>query len=356
MDLGLGLSPASGGTRVVPDHHPASYPDHRPAPLYRLAARDHGIVYRYGHGPHRCDYLGARDVWVWEYRGRYYMNYDGAGPKGWLACLATSKDLVTWDTKGPVLSFGKPGSEDSASASYGTTYFDGSIWHMYYLGTPHTLPAPNYVPTFPYLTMYAHGAGPAGPWVKNYKVAPFRPRPASYYSETASPGFIVKQGRQYLMFFSVSTRKHRRVLRTLSIARTRNLAGAWSIDRHPIVPLREQVENTSLYYEPANRTWFLFTDHVGLGHGLEYTDAIWVYWSKDLNHWNPARKAVVLDARNCKWSKYIIGLPSVIQVGRRLAVFYDGNGSGKLPPGVLSHMRRDIGLAWLDLPLIPPGA
>ncbi len=40
--------------------------------------------------------------------------------------------------------------------------------------------------------------------------------------------------------------------------------------------------------------------------------------------------------------------------GKRLAVFYDGNASAKMPVGVKSHMDRDVGLAWLDLPLIPP--
>jgi len=44
-----------------------------------------------------------------------------------------------------------------------------------------------------------------------------------------------------------------------------------------------------------------------------------------------------------------IGLPSVIQVGKRLALFYD-------PPGgkSTSHMKRNIGLAWLDFPLAIP--
>jgi hypothetical protein len=47
-------------------------------------------------------------------------------------------------------------------------------------------------------------------------------------------------------------------------------------------------------------------------------------------------------------------LPSVVRVGDRLALFYDGNGDAKMPAGVKSHMNRDIGLAWLRLPLVPP--
>ena len=75
----------------------------------------------------------------------------------------------------------------------------------------------------------------------------------------------------------------------------------------------------------------------------EYTDAIWVYWSQDLNCWHPADKAVVLDGANCSWSRRCIGLPSVVQADKRLAIFYDA------PSGdSTSHMRRDVGLAWLD--------
>ena len=50
----------------------------------------------------------------------------------------------------------------------------------------------------------------------------------------------------------------------------------------PIVPIEEQIENSSLHYEESIKTWFLFTNHIGIDSG-EYTDAIWVYWSKDLN-------------------------------------------------------------------------
>jgi hypothetical protein len=43
-------------------------------------------------------------------------------------------------------------------------------------------------------------------------------------------------------------------------------------------------------------------------------------------------------------------LPSVVKAGNRLAIFYDGNPEPAIPAGVKSHMHRDIGLAWLDLP------
>jgi predicted GH43/DUF377 family glycosyl hydrolase len=326
------------------------YTDGRPAVTLRMDAEDHGVVLRHGDGPNQCDQLGARDVWVFESGGTYYMHYDAAGPKGWLCSLAVSTDLVSWEKKGPILDFGRPGEDDSASASYGVTYHDGQRWHMFYLGTPNVSPAPNLVPSFPYLTMKANGEGPAGPWVKQKGVIPFRTKPNTYYSITASPGQVVKNGDEYLQFFSATTRKPDNpcVQRTLGIARTKDLDGPWIVDPKPMVPIEEQIENSSLYYEESNKTWFLFTNHIGID-GVEYTDAIWVYWSKDLNAWKPKNKAIVLDGENCTWSNKCIGLPSVVQVGDRVALFYDASGGTST-----SHMKRNIGLAWLTLPLLPP--
>ena len=320
----------------------AAYPDGRPEAKLRIEARDQGVVLKHGDGPDQCDVYGAREAIVFEADGRYYLHYDGAGQKGWLACLATSDDLVHWTKKGPVLDLGKPGEDDSASASSPWVYFDGKTWHMFYLGTPNTTPPPDRVPSFPYLTMKATSQSPAGPWIKQ-KVVPFRTKPGTYYSDTASPGHVVKQGDEYLMFFSGSMK------RTLGIARTKDLDKPWTIDPTPIVSPEEQIENSSLYFEPTNKTWFLFTNHIGIENGIEYTDAVWVYWSTDLNRWDAAHKAVVLDGKNCTWSSKCIGMPSVVKVGQRLAVLYDAPGGQSI-----SHMQRDIGLAWLPLPLVPP--
>jgi predicted GH43/DUF377 family glycosyl hydrolase len=327
----------------------AGYPDGRPEATLRMEARDQGVVLRHGDGPGECDKLGARDVWVFEADGIYHMHYDGAGPQGWLACLATSTDLVQWTKKGPVLDLGQPGEDDSASASYGVTYFDGAIWHMFYMGTPNTTPAPDLIPAFPYLTRKAWSRSPAGPWIKRRDVVPFRCTPNTFYDVTASPGHVIRQGDEYRMFFSAAQNKSGGTYRTIGVVRTNDLNGPWHIDREPIVPSAEQIENSSLYFEPANKTWFLFTNHVGL-EGIEYTDAIWVYWTQDLNKWDPARKAVVLDGRNCGWSQKCIGLPSVVARQNKLALFYDAPGGDSM-----SHMHRDVGVAWLDLPLtVPP--
>lgn len=325
------------------------YEDGRPCATKRMDAKDHGVVLKHGDGPKQCDIYGARDVWCYEADGLFYMHYDAAGPTGWLCALATSKDLIHWEKKGTVLELGQPGKMDSASAAYGTTFFDGKVWHMFYLGTPNVTPPPHRIPSLPYVTMKAKSQSPARPWKKQPDVVPFRPTPKTYYDATASPGQIVQHQGEYLQFFSSSALVGNILLRTIAIARTKNLDGIWTVDPKPIVPLAEQIENSSLYYEPANKTWFLFTNHVGIDKGIEYTDAIWVYWSRDLEKWNVNDKAIVLDGQNCTWSKKCIGLPSALKVGKRLAILYDAPGKDSI-----SHMHRDVGLAWLDLPLTPP--
>ncbi|MCX6225643.1 MAG: hypothetical protein NTV01_12985, partial [Bacteroidia bacterium] len=52
---------------------PQGYSDGRPAATLRMDAKDYGIVLRYGDGPGDCDLMGARDVWVFESDGTYYM-------------------------------------------------------------------------------------------------------------------------------------------------------------------------------------------------------------------------------------------------------------------------------------------
>jgi predicted GH43/DUF377 family glycosyl hydrolase len=328
-----------------------AYPDGRPTAVLRLDAEDSGPIVRHGQGPDKCDYLGAREAICFQFKDTYYLHYDGAGPTGWRACLAVSRDLRQWDLKGPVLDLGEAGTDDAGTASSPWTVFDGKLWHMFYVGSRTTSPAPNRIPAVPYFTLAARSPHPEGPWTKQRDVVPFRTKPGTYYADTASPGQIVKRGDEYLMFFSAAAfadESRRRLLRTVSIARTKNLDGAWQVDPQPALPPEHQIENSALYFEAANQTWFLFTNHIGLDAQGEYTESIWVYWSRDLNHWNPEQRAVVLDGANCKGSKRCIGMPSVVPVGRRLALFYDFSTTTS------GNMARDIGLAWLNLPLRIP--
>jgi predicted GH43/DUF377 family glycosyl hydrolase len=333
----------------MPAIPPTSYCDGRPAARLRLEAVDEGVVLRHGE-PH--DAVGARDVYVWRHDEQWYMHYDAAGPRGWLVALAASDDGRRWVKHGPVLDFGAPGEPDSASASYGVPYYDGRLWHLFYLGTPNTMPIPGLVPAFPYQTLKATAPSPAGPWAKQKHVIPIATVPGTYYSVTASPGGnIIKRGDEYLQIFSVADQQGDLIRRTLAIATTRDLDGRWTVADAPILPLEEQIENTSLYYEPGNQTWYLFTNHVGITpQDGEYTDAIWVYWSKDLTRWDRDCKAVVLDGSNCTWSRCVIGLPSVVPQNDRLLIYYDELSE----EGSTSHIGRDIGLATLPLPLRGP--
>jgi predicted GH43/DUF377 family glycosyl hydrolase len=322
-----------------------AYRDGRPVALRRMDAVDEGPILRHGRGPHQCDYLGAREAICFRDGDTYYLHYDGAGPKGWLACLATSKDLHRWNLKGPVLELGAPGTDDAGTATSPWTVFDGSWWHMFYVGCRTTTPPPDRIPAVPYFTLTAKSKHPNGPWVKQRQVVPFHTQAGTYYADTASPGQIVKQGDEYLMFFSAAAFHEGVLKRTLSIARTKDLDGAWEVDAEPILPPEQQIENSALYFEPSIATWFLFTNHIGLDEGGEYTDSIWVYWSEDLNRWDAEKRAVVLDETNCNWSVRCIGMPSIVKDGERLALFYDA------PAKDTGHMKRDIGLAWLNLPL-----
>lgn len=330
----------------------ASYPDGRPATRARLEATGAKPLIQHGHGPQQSDYLGAREAICFRFGNTYYLHYDGAGPTGWRACLAISRDLKEWELKGPVLDLGAPGDDDAGTASSPWTIFDGTWHHMFYVGSRTTTPPPNRIPAVPYFTLAAKSRRPDGPWIKQKGLIPFRTVPGTYYADTASPGQIVKEGNTYLMFFSAAAFVNapgRPLKRTLGIARTQNLNGPWTIDPDPVLPPEQQIENSALYFEPTIKTWFLFTNHIGLDKRGEYTESIWTYWSGDINHWNPDHRAVVLDEANCHWCKRSIGMPSVDEVGDRLALFYDAS-----PTGLDSNMGRDVGLAWLRLPLSVP--
>jgi hypothetical protein len=113
--------------------------------------------------------------------------------------------------------------------------------------------------------MKARSESPAEPWVKQGEAVPFRTKPGTYHSAKASPGQVIKADGHFRLFFSAST--HNPITRTLSIATTTNLNGPWAISPAPLVPLEEQVENSSLYHDEESAVWFLFTNHVGVKSG-----------------------------------------------------------------------------------------
>ena len=322
------------------------YLDDRPIAHLRLAVEDHGIVLPYGTAPQGCDGLGARDMWVFEADDRYHLFYDGCGPEGWRCCHAVSTDLIHWQNRGAILELGGPGRCDSAYAGYGATIFADNLWHFFYVGCEQTTPPPDRIPAMPYVNLKAESTSPYGPWHKRYDLTPFQPRPGTYYADTCNPGHIVEIDGEYLMFFSAAIFSGGGIQRTLGIARTRDLNAPWQPDPEPIVPLAEQIENASVHYEPTTGTWFVFTNHVGLTELGEFRDAVWVYWTTDINHWDPANKAVVIDGHSCTWSKQSIGMAAVVCCGNRLGILYDAPGGDSV-----DNMRNSIGLAWLDLPV-----
>ena len=184
---------------------PNRYSDDRPACRWRLEAKDEGIVLPFAQGPDSCDVLGCREPVLVEDGGVYHLFYDGAGAKGWLACLAVSKDLRDWERFGPVLDFGAEGEPDARSASSPwMVRDDNGTWHMFYLGTPNCSPAPDFVPFFPYLTLKAQASSLRGPWTKQRDVRPFDVKPGTFREATASPGAVVRHGNEFLQFYSGS--------------------------------------------------------------------------------------------------------------------------------------------------------
>ena len=332
------------------------YPDGRPVAPYRLDAKDAGRIFEHGAGPDECDALGAREASVVLHDGTYDLFYDSAEPGvGWLACLATSKDLDNWERHGPVFSYGEPGTLDSHTATSPWFIRHDGLWHAYYVGCTKTTPPPECIPHLPYFTLKAEAEDLKGPWRKRYDVTVVSTDPGTYRSDTASPGYVFWHEGKLWKFFTCGRNVEEAGgkvvhLRSLGMTHAPHPDGPWTVFDAPILPPGEQVENSSLYHEESNGWWFLFTNHVGVNEiGHEWTDAIWMYWSKDPTKWNPDQKAVVLDGQNCTWSSKCVGMPSVTPVGDRLALFYDAPGGDSI-----SHMARDIGLAWLDLPLTPP--
>ena len=267
---------------------------------------------------------------------------------------ATSTDLISWTVKGNIIPLGKHNELDTNCVCWGVTLFDGVQYLMYYTGSNKQTPAPEIIPLAPYTTLQAHARTLAEPWIKDG--TPFLPKPGTYYSDTASPGAVVQNGNEFLQFFAAAQNIDGKMMRTIGVARAPSMAGPWSVKALPLLPQTEQIENASLYFQPSSKQWFMFVNHIGLASdGIrEFADAIWVYWSNDLNSWSPAQKAVVMDGASSKWSKAAIGLPTIIEKDDKLAVIYDGSKTATNLPTLSDNLYRDIALAWIQLPIKTP--
>ena len=315
---------------------------------------------------------GVREAVLKQVNGKFILTYDGAAPgekpdSYWNACEAESDDLIHWRKCGPtLLSSGLTHPEASAevypdfcSASSPWDFSDGDRWYRYYLAADHCSPAG--IPSFAYRTMLAVSDHPRGPWKKvcdkpgkeGHVCFPLG-KPGDWDDETASPGEVIKvEGEQlpYLMFYSGSCKGETK--RSIGLARTddpstcdnfrKEKGHFWVKDALPILPPSEDIENSSLFFEEESGYWYLFTNHI---KDNSYTDAVWVYRTKDIFHWNAADKAIAMDARMSAFAKGAVGMPSVMRIGNKLALLYDGTVDGGI-----GHLHRHIGLAFLDLPL-----
>ncbi|MBL9205768.1 MAG: hypothetical protein JNN01_11820 [Opitutaceae bacterium] len=331
--------------------HAEHFSDGRPPAFWGLQVEDLGEVLKRGLGPDSSDREGTREPVVTRIGEQYLLHYDGAGARGWLACAAVSTDLVNWTRQGPILDFGPPGSRDAGGACSPWIIEHQGTWHMFYLGSRTATPPPERVPESPYPSLKARASSPWGPWVKQPEVQVIALN-STFPSPDSSPGAVVREANGWRQYFSMgrSVPGLAAPQRTLILGRTTDLNATWTFEPAPLLPWEEQVENSSVYFDETSRYWFLFTNHIGIdATGGEYADAVWVYWSQDPARFDPRNKAVVMDGSTSRWAHGAIGMPAVIKVGDRLALLYDG-----VPGEGRGHLPRNIGLAWIRLPLRPP--
>lgn len=343
--------PAAAHAATFFPRHADAYSDGRSSIFWGLQASDAGQVFTRGLGPNQCDQEGVREPVITRIGDQYLLHYDGAGVRGWLACSATSTDLVNWVRQGPILDFGPAGSRDAGAACSPWIIEDRGTWHMFYLGSRTQTPPPERVPESPYPTLKAKAVSAFGPWTKQPEVNVIALNSA-FPSPDSSPGAIVRGPTGWRQYFSIADYNPPPAApqRTLMLGQTQNLDATWSFGSDPLLPWNEQVENSSIFYDDTSGHWFLFTNHVGLDvTGAEYTDAVWVYWSRDPERFDPRNKAVVMDASTSTWAHGAIGMPTVVKAKGKLALLYDG-----VPGAGTTHLPRDIGLAWIPLPLTPP--
>lgn len=328
---------------------------------------------------YKWDGGGCREAVLNKVGDTHYLNYDAAMPgktpeSYWNASLAKSTDLVHWEKLGPCLLTGAllhPEADETVykdfrSASSPWSRYEDGVWYHFYVGADHD--APDGTPAFAYSTMLATSATMEGLWDKHCEkpgcekhVCLTLGQPGSWNDATASPGEVLLNPRwatdpehekKYLMFYSGSCTGV--TMRSLGIARTNDLSACddydkaegnfWEKDPEPILPPTEDIENTSIFYEESSGLYWMFTNHI---HDNAYTNAVWVYWSPDPEHWDPNNKAVAVDASVSSWAKGAIGMPAVIRTDENtLALLYDavpGEGTG--------HLDRHIGMVHISLPL-----
>ena len=129
------------------------------------------MVLRDGDGPEECDQLGARDAWVFEADGTYYMHYDAAGPEGWLLSSRSAwtsspgrRKVLCWTSANRVKTTRRPPRMAlPISTAHGGTCS---------ISVRRTCRRAESGPVFPLSHDEGHWLPPAGPWIKQPEVVP----------------------------------------------------------------------------------------------------------------------------------------------------------------------------------------
>lgn len=344
---------------------------------------DQGVVLRrseLGEPYYFADAACIREPMIFRDKDRYLLYYDAGGPELVFSAmmLAESTDLIHWHKLGPaqVPSWMEDPSGDNnqypdyLGAGSPWIFEENGTYYMY--NTSGTGKKGQFAP-LPYYTTLCTSDSLAGPWCKasikegKPKRVSIYLRPDSWYSDTACAGSVIEnpdwkgeENKRYMMFFSAASFRNldksdsMSLGRGIGIARTSNLGvgddydnpegNFWQVDEEPVIPLEEDVENAVLWFEEETGLWYMFVNHIHSSN--EYTDAVWVYWTDNPNHWNTENKAEVISSDTCSWTHGAIGMATVVRVEDRLAMVYDANSAGDN-----SHFGRDIALAYLKLPL-----
>ncbi|MBW7460235.1 hypothetical protein K0U00_39850, partial [Paenibacillus sepulcri] len=238
-------------------------------------------------------------------------------------------------------------------ACYGPTFFFEGKWHLYYVSVENTSGAPFYIPALPYRTGLATADHPDGPWTKVSTSLLALGEKGSWNEGCICAPYVLQLDGRYFAFYSASTTGPD-YYRTIGLAVSDSPGGPWELSPEPLLPPGEQLENASLYYEPACSLWFMFVNHVGRDEaGNEFTEAVWVYWSRSVTEWDPEDKAIVLDASNIPWVKQAVGLPACLVVGSKLWIGFDAC-KESVNSANIGNAHRDIGMCSFDLPLRAP--
>ena len=366
-----------------------------------VGVKDRGIVLapdKEGEAMYRWDGGGMKDVVVSREifgakKGLYYLSYDGIMPGKkpdcyWTPCSAVSEDLVHWKKVGPKVPCSAILHPDGNAEDYKDfcgicspwPVAENGHWYSFYCGAEDC--SDEGIPSPGYYTLFAEAETLDGPWIKHvdkpgcarHVCFPVG-KPGEWDDATASAGVVIRNpkwkenhgAKTFIIFYSGSRAVKREIVkgrvistevdsRSLGIAKTDDLTVSddhakkqgegnfWEKVPGPLFPPEHDIENTDIFYEESTGLYWLFTNHI---HDNLYTNSVWVYWTKDIDHWDPENRAVAFDAEMSSWAKGAIGMAAVIKKDEKtLCMFFDAiDGDG------IDHLDRKVGMCEIPLPI-----